>query len=410
MPQYAFLLGRHAALSAVECWQTLGTLGIKADIVTADRSCLIVSTPAPLPDTFLQRLGGTDRIATVLSSLDHEPTPAEILSALPSLPPKWTLGVSAIGTSLNIKPLALAIKKLAREQESRLKFVLPTRGASHLNAAQVIFNDLHQEPNAELTILKIADRYYVTRTVQIQDIKAYELRDTSRPARDAKVGMLPPKLAQIMLNVAAAEFPVGAKPAILDPFCGSGTVLQEGWLMGYKMIGSDASRTMIEAAHENLQWLNSHMDTPPNIEPELALHDVQQPFPQEWHNSINAVVTEPHLGRPLTTPLPYAEFANRAEELGRLYTMFFRHVYPVLKNTSRVLFILPAVKTVHDGKEAFTPLPDTLIDEIEKCGYHMKQLVPGELAPFYESSSRGTLLYHRPDALVARELTLWQKT
>jgi hypothetical protein len=39
----------------------------------------------------------------------------------------------------------------------------------------------------------------------VQDIDAYAERDFERPMRDAFVGMLPPKLAQIMLNLAVGE-------------------------------------------------------------------------------------------------------------------------------------------------------------------------------------------------------------
>jgi tRNA G10 N-methylase Trm11 len=59
-------------------------------------------------------------------------------------------------------------------------------------------------------------------TIACQDIDAYTKRDTSK-SRDMVVGMMPPKLAQIMINLATE----GRKEIIYDPFCGLGTILIE---------------------------------------------------------------------------------------------------------------------------------------------------------------------------------------
>ena len=79
----------------------------------------------------------------------------------------------------------------------------------------------------------------------MQDIESYTKRDRERPKRDAKVGMLPPKLAQIIINLAAGQLPEEklqnicdiplGEPiprrllgqTVLDPFCGTGVILQE---------------------------------------------------------------------------------------------------------------------------------------------------------------------------------------
>lgn len=69
------------------------------------------------------------------------------------------------------------------------------------------------------------------------------MRDYGRPARDARVGMLPPKLAQIMLNLSVKDEKSGT---VLDPFCGTGVLLQEAALAGFDFIGSDIEPRMVE--------------------------------------------------------------------------------------------------------------------------------------------------------------------
>jgi hypothetical protein len=49
--------------------------------------------------------------------------------------------------------------------------------------------------------LSSGNTQWLARTIFIQDIDAYSARDTGK-TRDMEVGMLPPKLAQMMLSLA----------------------------------------------------------------------------------------------------------------------------------------------------------------------------------------------------------------
>jgi tRNA G10 N-methylase Trm11 len=85
-------------------------------------------------------------------------------------------------------------------------------------------------------------------TILFQDVDEYSARDYGKSVRDMDVGMLPPKLAQIMLNIS------GEARGIYDPFVGLGTVLIEAAHGGYwALLGSDLAPEMVEASRENLQ-------------------------------------------------------------------------------------------------------------------------------------------------------------
>ena len=122
---------------------------------------------------------------------------------------------------------------------------------------------------------------------------------------------------------------------------------------------------------------------------------------------IDAVVTEPDLGKPITTPLPRRELEERIQRSRKLYLKFFTNIRPVLKDEAWVVFALPAFRLRSIGKDVFTLFPTDFLDEVRKLGYRFSQLLPQELKHYYEASERGTLIYARPDALVGRELTLW---
>ena len=118
-----------------------------------------------------------------------------------------------------------------------------------LSSVVVEQNKLTTAQGAEIVIVQFDKKLFLGKTIAVQPFKELSFRDYGRPARDDYSGMLPPKLAQIMLNLS------GAKPAdtILDPFCGSGTILTEAMLMGYQdLVGSDVSSKAIEDTGKNI--------------------------------------------------------------------------------------------------------------------------------------------------------------
>lgn len=82
------------------------------------------------------------------------------------------------------------------------------------------------------------------------DRSAYEAR---RPAKRPffKPGVVLPRLARALVNL--AEAPPGG--TLLDPFCGTGSLLVEGALCGFHAIGLDAQLTMVVGSRRNLRHL-----------------------------------------------------------------------------------------------------------------------------------------------------------
>ena len=103
------------------------------------------------------------------------------------------------------------------------------------------------------------DKVFVAKTLTVQDFEDYGRRDYQRPVRDEKQGMIPPKVAQIMLNLSDCS----TGDTILDPFCGIGTLVQEGLLLGYRMIGSDINKIAIKGSEQNLEWFRNRYKIAP---------------------------------------------------------------------------------------------------------------------------------------------------
>ncbi len=104
--------------------------------------------------------------------------------------------------------------------------------------------------------MKVVEKIYISRTLSCQDIDAYARRDTGK-SRDMVVGMMPPKLVQMMLNLANGkvldEVRSFSEISVYDPFCGLGTTLIEAMNMGYShVIGSDLSADMVRATRSSI--------------------------------------------------------------------------------------------------------------------------------------------------------------
>ena len=407
---YLFFLGTHPDISASEVWGVLEREKLTPQLIATHERYLHVGLSQALPADLVNRLGGTERIAEVIAEHEAIFSVASVAQALNLAPQtKLSLGFSSLGTSPDYaRRLGHDLKRFLKEQGHRVRVIVPPKKQQRLNTASVLFNRLTVLPHRELTVVKADEHYLLTQTVQVQDITQYELRDTKRPARDAKVGLLPPKLAQIMLNLATSRLPTtnySLPTKVHDPFCGMGTLLQEGWLLGHQMHGSDANPRMVRAAEKNLSWLAEHFSVSEKLRPLVKHHDAAKKPP---FSPLEAIVTEPVLGNPVSAPLPVELVAKRVEELGTLYREMLRQAHQALSAEGVVLLALPAWRVARRSSD-FNLFPEAFLDDIEALGYHRVQLIPEQLQAFYPPSGRGTLLYARPDALVGRELILWQK-
>ena len=165
-------------------------------------------------------------------AIELEQKPLEYLQSLSE--GKITIGVSDYSKN--------ASRRTASSEALKLKKILVRHGRSVrvvenkeavLSTATSLHNGLGGKNERKVEFIKVNDEWF--RVIGVQDIEAYAKRDQARPARDAKVGMLPPKLAQVLINLCG---PLASGSVVLDPFCGTGVVLQESLLMGYRAYGT----------------------------------------------------------------------------------------------------------------------------------------------------------------------------
>ena len=234
-----------------------------------------------------------------------------------------------------------------------------------------------------------------------QNITAYTERDQARPARDAKVGMLPPKLAQILINL-CGKLPEGAR--VLDPFCGTGVVLQEAAIMGYVPYGTDLNERMVEYSKKNLSWLfnecnqkrfkllSSLIQKKDQILNAISVGDATS---FTWEGEIDAVAFEGYLGAPMSKPPVDIKFKTEKAKCREIAMGFLKNITPQIKSGTPVVMALPAWLR-ENGK--YVGL--NILDEIQEMGYNFEK---------FQDLSQSDLLYYREGQIVAREIIVIRK-
>jgi tRNA (guanine10-N2)-dimethyltransferase len=401
MNQSVLVLGRQPALGLAELERLYG-----AEHVSSPAAGIAV-LDLPVRDIDFKRLGGSTRLASLIAevpSSQWKDVEKELIRQVPNLANdlpegKIQLGLSAIGIPVTPQKMiasGLTLKKIIRSKTGRSVRLTPNQ-EPELNTAQVLHNHLTGPTGLELLVIATSDgKTIIARTTDVQDIESYTTRDRGRPKRDAKVGMLPPKLAQIIINLAGNHVslsgpnttePGASKLArLLDPFCGTGVVLQEALLMDYDAYGTDLEPRMVAYSQENLEWLNSGQT---NI-PGTYRTEVGDATDFTWQQPINAVACETYLGRAFTEIPTAAILQSTIGDCNLIITKFLRNLWEQIPYGTPVCLAVPAWQTA-PGR--FRHLP--LVDELANLGYNRVDLkhVRGE-----------QLLYYREDQIVAREL------
>ena len=295
---------------------------------------------------------------------------------------KVRLGISAYSMRVSTAQMHRLSFDIARRlQKKGYKTNVTIGNGPELNSAQVIHNDLTGEYGYEFLIVRSQDETYLARTIGVQDIERYAKRDYGRPKRDTKTGMLPPKLAQIMLNLAKA----GPGSTVLDPFCGTGVVLMEAALKRCRLAGSDVRQQMVDYTKENLQWLGKEFGLDIDTQG-IARADATV---CKWKTHFDCVVSETYLGRPLTqVPSPEA-LKKSIQGCNALIRRFLINLKPQLDHGSRCCIAVPAWSLGH----GMVHLP--VLNQLESLGYKRVRFRHADFSKF---------IYRRSDQIVAREL------
>jgi len=398
--KYFFILGTNPTISLAE----LAAVFSHGEFFLVQKNIAILETNHEIKADIIKKIGGVIKFGVIYNET-ASPVPQNILKLAAAFAKpeksesKFNFGISLYGKAkINLKILGMEFKKLLKQSGTNSRWVISREPT--LSSVVVEQNKLVTAKGVEIIIIEFNKKLYLGKTIAVQPFKELSFRDYGRPARDDHSGMLPPKLAQIMINLSCAK----PENTILDPFCGSGTVITEAMLMGYKnIIGTDISSRAIRDAKTNIEWIKKNFDPPAGwaglriANCELREIDATQISKQIQPNSIDAIITEPYLG-PQSGNFEISKVAN---ELEQLYSKSLMEFKKILKLNGRIVMIWPV----------FSKKPRSIFLNPDISGFKIINPVPKNLQKniFLKLTARETMVYGREEQKIWREIVILEK-
>lgn len=351
------------------------------------------------PAHLMKILGGTIKLGEVIKTLPIQKlTPQAIANLL--TPESNTnsrsldFGLTVYGSKTLQKKLSKFPIQLKKELKARGFSVRWVTGKSNepLSPAAVAKCKLTQKPNADLCLTADGDTLLIGKTSHVQDADAWSKRDYDRPHRDSKNGMLPPKLARMMVNLSQTP----EEGVLLDPFCGSGTILMEAALAtdAKKIIGSDIDGKQINDTQKNNDWLLREKIISPHILKKIRTFksDVRDLKKFLHAKTLDTVATEGYLGPPLQGNETQKQLEVNAREVQKLWFDSLKALKPLLKPTATLVIITPGYQTKRGSAVV------DLTTNLDVLGY--------KIANPKIQNSNNSLVYGRENQFVKRKIQI----
>ncbi len=395
MSQKSFLiLGRQDQVAFAEIYQYF----LEKSAVERYWPCGVILNEPKIGKTASEVLGGVPKSGFIIGNItpkDAKKLSDILLNYIPGSG-KFNFGLSgySAGIKINKKDVSafgLKAKKILKEKGISSRLV--DSKSETLSSVDILKNKLISR-GVELCLFFGKDNIIVGKTESVQPYEQYSDRDYGRPFRDSKRGMIPPKLARSMINLCALKSGL----AIMDPFCGAGTIIQEALLMGYEIIGSDIDARAVSGAKKNINWILQNKKIYPS-KIKIESFDVRKISHMIGENSVDGVVSEFDLGPPLLGGEDERKVFSIARSLSDFYFDAMDEIGRVLKPGGRAVLAWP-----------YFPKHNLYVSDLSKLSrFKIIEPYPAVYQSVFPLSCRKTLLYGRPGQSVFREIIIFKK-
>ncbi len=170
-------------------------------------------------------------------------------------------------------------------------------------------------PATKLIAIKEAEEMWLCKEIWKRD-SFKERRPDKRPALHPS--SMHPKIARALINISGVK-----RGYLIDPFCGSGGILIEAALLGYKVKGLDIDGAMLGRAKKNLDFFG--------LKVELEKKDAT-----ELDERCDLIVTDPPYGKNTKKTRNLEELFKQFLERARSYCNVAIMVFPGFLNAEKI--------------------------------------------------------------------------
>lgn len=323
-------------LSVLEACTVVGRGVKRAEAPTERVAVLTVEPPA---QRRVPGLAGAHKCAPLTTEGNPPDLGKLVEQLLPLLDEKSNISCSGYGLDEDgYQALVRSLLDGVREAGFRKVRLLRPRG-NELLAEQVVSREA-----VDVVAFPYHEGLALGPTVWVPEAASMRQRGTSKPTPHSDIS-LSPRLAQVLLNLADLQ----PGQSVLDPFCGSGTIMAEAYVRSLRCLGLDSSASRVQDARENLKWLGGGE----------GRYDIRKGDARSLGvilrgTKVDAIVTEPVLLPRLEARPRTATATEMVERAGEVYSAALASMASSVRPGGRIVVVVPVVQTMEGEEVALT--------------------------------------------------------
>jgi tRNA G10 N-methylase Trm11 len=294
-------------------------------------------------NTKFEGLAGVHKVAIPITPSVESPEDAQgqIEEFLKNLNDNFSFSVSYYSSSSQ-KPdkseyevVVSTILEIIRGARFRKANLIRSRDGTEVHAKEIAARKI-----IDFVILRMDNLYQVGVTIYVPDTAQFRVRSNERPVVSSEIS-ISSRLAKVLLNLSNLK----KGDMLLDPFCGSGTILAEAILAGINCVGVDKNPISIENAKLNLKWVSTKSKSEVGTYSLMVGDATKLEYILNSSVPVDGVVTEPIL-LPRINYMPNLTKARRmVRNASRLYSDSLYSISALVRSGGRIAIVAPSLRT-----------------------------------------------------------------
>jgi tRNA G10 N-methylase Trm11 len=331
MKKYLFVFGRNPNVSLAEAisYFVSRNLTYKIELVVEELAIISLEESFFKGKKIISQLGGTIKIGEILSEGDYSNL------------------IPYVGSSSKIKYAVSSYgnPEYTLEFEDYLKTWFKSEKIKAQKKKGNIDRLTPRDISSDLIEYLVFGKY-IAKSVAVSKPAKYKQRDLKRPENDF-LKNTSIRLSKMLINLSQVK----KKELLLDPFAGTGVILQEALLSKINVVGVDIDKKTTFSAIKNCGWIKKEYNLKTNFK---IIHDDSSNLAKYIPaNSVDGVATEPFMGAYLDNMLTHGAALTTSKKLEKMYFSVLSAVSSVLKKDAKIAIIVPNFRTKKEGRVSF---------------------------------------------------------